>query len=165
MHRINGLEAKISREETRTTITMDLGEIPTLIIRVSLQGQILPMGTTVRTTEDHMINAPISNSIEVMRIDLGMVLSTTRMGTGEAMEIFLVLRRLKGETIRRIVQTANQEMIGPTTLPSADLIIDLRLVLRPTNKNFRRTITRQQLMWFVSPQPTILLMKYQIFAR
>ena len=98
-------------------------------------------------------------------INLGMVLSTTRMGTGETVEIFLVLHRLKGETIRRIAQTANQEMIGPTTLLSADLTLNLRLVLRPTNKNFRKTITRQHLMWFVSPQPTILLMKYQIFAR
>ena len=161
----NGLEAKISREETRTTIMMDLGEIPPPLSRISLQGQILPTGTTVQTTEDHMINAQTSNSIEMTEIDLGMVLSTTQMGTGEIMEISLVLHRLKGETIRRIVQTANQDMIGPTTLLSADLTIDLRLVLRPTNKNFRRTITRQHLMWFVSPQPTILLMKYKIFAR
>ena len=96
------------------------------------------MGTTVQTPED-MINAQISNSIEMTEIDLGMVLSTTRMGTGETMEIFPVLHRLKGETIRRIVQIANQEVIGPTTLLSADLKIDLRLVLRPTNKNFRKT--------------------------
>ena len=163
MDRNNGLEAKISREETRSKIMIDLGEIPPSLIRVSLQGQILPMRTTVQTTEDHMINAHISNSIEMTEIDLGMELSTTRMGTGET--IFLVLHRLKGETIRRIVQTANQEMIGPATLLSADLTIDLRLVLRPTNKNFRKTITRQHLMWFVSPQPTILLMKSQIFAR
>ena len=98
-------------------------------------------------------------------IDLGMVLSTTRMGIGETMEIFLVLHRLKGETFRTRVQTANKEVIGPTTLLSADLTIDLRLVLRPTIKNFRKTIFRQHLTWFVSPQLTILLMKYQIFAR
>ena len=84
-------------------------------------------------------------------IDLGMVLSTTRMGTGETMETFLVLHRLKGETTRRLVHTANQEVISPTTLLSADLTIHLRLVLRPTNKNFRKTITRQHLIWFVSP--------------
>ena len=165
MDQSNGLEAKISREETRTTIMMDLGEIPPPLSRVSLQGHILPTGTTVQTTEDHMINAQISNSIEMTEIDLGMVLSTTQMGTGETMEISLVLHRVKGETIRRIVQTANQDMIGPTTLLSVDLTIDLRLVLRPTNKNFRRTITRQHLIWLVSPQSTILLMKYQIFAR
>ena len=53
----------------------------------------------------------------------------------------------------------------PNNSVPADLTIDLRLVLRPTNKHFRRTLTRQHLMWFVSPQPTILLMKYQIFAR
>ena len=111
-----------------------------------------------------MINAQISNAIKMTEIDLGMVLSTTRKGTGETMEIFLVLHRLKGKIIRRIFQAANREVISPTTLLSADLTIDLRLVLRPTNKNFRKTITRQHLMWFVSPQPTILLMKYQIFA-
>ena len=157
----SGLEAKISREGTRTTIMIDLGEIPPPLIRVSLQGHILPMGTTVRSTEDLMIN----KSIEMMEIDLGMVLSTTQMGTGETMEIFLVLHRLKGETTRRIVHTANQETISPTTLLFADLTIDLRLVLRPTNKNSRKTITRQHLMWFASPQPKILLTKYQIFTR
>ena len=164
MDRINGLEAKISREETRTTITMDLGEILPLIIRVSLQGQNLPMGTTVQTTKYHMINVQISNSIEMTEIDLGMVLSTTRIGIGETMGISLVLHRLEGKTIRRIVQTANQEVISPTTLLSADLTIDLRLVLRPTNKHFRETKIRQHLKRFVSPQLTILLMKYQIFA-
>ena len=57
MDRNSGLEAKISREETRTTIMMDLGETPPPLIRVSLYGQVLAMRTTVRTTEDHMINA------------------------------------------------------------------------------------------------------------
>ena len=47
---------------------------------------------------------------------------------------------------------ANQEMINLTTQRSADLIIDLRQTLRPMNRNFRRTITRHHLMWFVSPQ-------------
>ena len=165
MDRNNGLEVGISKEEITTIITVGLGEIPPIITRASLQDQTSNMGIIVQTTEDHMINARISNSTDMTEIDLGVVLSTTQMGTGETMEIFLVLHRLKGEIIRRIVQIANQEMIGPTTLLSADLTIDLRLVLRPTNKNFRRTITRQHLMWLVSPQPTILLMKYQIFAR
>ena len=56
---------------------MDLGEIPPPLIRGSLQGQILPMGTTAQTTGDHMINPQFSNSIEMTEIDLGMVLSTT----------------------------------------------------------------------------------------
>ena len=79
MDRNNGLEAKIPRGESRSTIMIDLGEIPPPLIRASLQGQISPMGTTVRTTEDHMINGQINNSIEMMEIDLGMVLSTTLM--------------------------------------------------------------------------------------
>ena len=123
------------------------------------------MGTTVWTTEDHMINAQITNSLEMTKIYLGMVLSTTRMGTDEAMEIFVVVHRLKGETSCRIVHTANQEVINPTTLLSADLTINRRLVLRPTTKNFRKTITRQHLMWFISPPPIILLMRSQTFAR
>ena len=73
MDRDNGLEAKISREETRTEILMDSGGIPLPLIKVSLQDQILHMGTTFRTTEGHMINAQISNSIELTEIDLGMV--------------------------------------------------------------------------------------------
>ena len=35
----------------------------------------------------------------------------------------------------------------------------------PYEQKFPQTITRQLLMWFVSPQPTILLTKYHIFAR
>ena len=165
MDRNNGLEARISREETTSIIRTGLGETRQIITRTSLRSQTSHMRTIVQTTEDHMSNAKISNSIEMTEIDLGMVLSTTRMGTGETMESFLVLHRLKGETTRRIVYTANQEGISPTTLLSADLTIDLRLILRPTNKHFRKTIIRQHLMWFVSPQPTKLLMKYQIFAR
>ena len=126
-------------------------EIPPIITRTSLQNRNLHTRIIAQMMGDHLINAQISHLIKTMKIDLEMVLSTTQMGTGETMEISLVLHRLKGEIIRRIVQTANQEMIGPTTLLSADLTSDLRLVLRPTNKNFRKTITRQHLMWFVSP--------------
>ena len=95
MDQSNRLEAKISKEKIRTTIAMDLGEILPLPTRVSLQDQTLHMGTTVRTTEDDMFNAQISQSIETMEIDLEMDLSTTRMLTGETMETFVVLHRLK----------------------------------------------------------------------
>ena len=100
-----------------------------------------------------------------MEIDLETDLSTTRMGTGETMEIFLVLRRLKEETFRKKTSIANEDLTNLITLRSADLTVELRLVLLPMNKNSRKTITRQHLMWFVSPQLTILLTKYQIFAR
>ena len=83
------LETKISKEETRTTITMVLGEIPPPPTRVSLQSQTSHLGTTVETMEDHMINAQISHSIELMEIDLGTNRSTNTMGMGEAMEQFL----------------------------------------------------------------------------
>ena len=91
MDQNNELEAEISEEGTRTTITMGLGGIPLLPTKISLQGQILHMRTTVRTTEDHMINAQISHSKETLEIDLEKGLSTTRVGTGETMEIFPVL--------------------------------------------------------------------------
>ena len=165
MDQNNGLEAKISKGETRIFLTIGLGEHLLLPTRISFPDQTPHMGIIIRILEDRMINAKISHSTETMEIDLEMVFSTSRMGTGGTMEIFLVLHRFKGETIRRIVQTANQEVIGPTILPSAGLTIDLRLVLRPTNKIFRKTITGQHLMWFVSLQLTILLLKYQIFAR
>ena len=133
--------------------------------RVSRPGQILHIGTTVRTTEDHIINAQIIHSIETMEIDLEMNFSTTRMGTGETTDIFPVLRRLKGETSHKKIPIANQEMTNLITLRSADLTIELRLVLLPTNKNFRKTITRQHLMWFVSPQQTIPITNCRMFAR
>ena len=96
------------------------------------------MGTTVQTTAGHMINAQISLSKETMETDLEMDLSTARMGTVETMEIFPVLHRLKGETSHKMCRIANQEVISLRTLLSADLTIDLQLVLRPMNKSFRK---------------------------
>ena len=164
MDQNNGLEAKISKGEIRILLTVDLEEhlLPT---RIYLQDQTLHIGITIRIMEDRMINAKIRQSTETMEIDLETDLSTTRMGTGETMEIFLVLRRLKEETSHKTTSIANQELTNLKTLPSADLTIELRLVLLLTNKIFRKTITRQNLMWFVSPQPTILLTEYQILAR
>ena len=165
MDQDNGLEAKISKGETRILLTIDLGEHLLLPTRIYLQDQTLHMGITIRIMKDRMINAKISHSTETMEIDLETDLSATRKGTRETMEIFLVLRRLKEETSHKTTSIANQELTNLITLRSADLTAELRLVLLPTNKNFRKTITRQHLMWFVSPQPTILLTKYQIFGR
>ena len=161
----NGLEAKISREETRTLLMIDLGEVPLPLTRISLQDQTSHMGITVQTMEDHMINAQINHSIETMEIGLKMILLIIRLGTAETMGIFLVLHRFKGETSYKIFHIANQEVINSATLPSADLTIDPRLVIHPTNKSSRKTITRLPLMWFVLPQPTIQLMNCQISAR
>ena len=88
-----------------------------------------------------------------METDPAMNLSTTRMGTGETREIFLVFPQIQEETSRKTTPIANQEMINLTTLRSADLIFDLRQTLCPMNRHFRRTIIRHHLMWFVSPQP------------
>ena len=95
MDQNNGLEAKISKGETRILLTIDLGEHLRLPTKIYLQDQTLHMGVTIRIMEDRMINAEISHSTDTMEIDLETDLSTTRMGTGEIMEIFLVLRRLK----------------------------------------------------------------------
>ena len=98
-------------------------------------------------------------------IDLEMDLSTTRMGTGETMEIFLVLHRFKEATSYKTTPIANQEVINLTTLLSADLTTDLRLVLHLTNTSSRKAIIRHHLMSFASPPLTMLLMNNQIFAR
>ena len=165
MNQNNGLEVMISKEETRTLLTIDLGRVPPLPTRTSLQDQTLHMGITIRTMEDHMINAQINHSIETMETDLEMDLSTIRMETGETMETFLVLHRLKGEVSHRIIPTVNQEAINLTTQPSAGLTIDPRLVSRLTNKSSRKTLIRLHLMWFASPQPTKLLTNYQTSVR
>ena len=115
--------------------------------------------------EDHTTNAQISHSIEAMETDPETNLLAIRMETGATRETFLVLHRLQGETSHKITPTANPEVINPTTLHSVDLTIDLRLALRPMNKNFRRTIIRHHLMWFVSPQPMIPSTNCRIFAR
>ena len=115
--------------------------------------------------EDHMINAQISHSMEAIEIDTELDLSIFRMGPGETKETSLVLHRLKGETSHRIVYTASQGVISLTFLLSADLTIDLRRVLRLTNKKFPKTITRRHLIRFLSPQPTKPLMIYQTSVR
>ena len=155
MDQNNGLEVRISKEETTTIITMGLGELPPIITRLSLLDQTAHMGLIAQTMENPLINAQISHPIETMEIDPDMDLSTIRMETGGIMETFLVLHPIQEETSHKIILIANQEVIKPTTLRSADLTIDLRLVLRPMNKSFRRTIIGHHLMWFASPQPMI----------
>ena len=134
---------------------MDSGEVPLIATKVSLQDATLHIGTTVRMIDDHLINAQISHLIETMETDLGMNLSATRMGTGGTMETFLVLHQIQEETSHKTIPIAHQEMNNLTTLRSADLTIDLQQTLHPMNRNFRRTIIRHHLMWFVSPQPMI----------
>ena len=79
MDQNNELEAKISKEETRTTLTIDLGQVPLLFTITSPQDPTSHMGTAIRIMEDHLINAPINHSIEMIEADLEMDLSTTRM--------------------------------------------------------------------------------------
>ena len=57
MAQSNGLEAKISTEETRITIMTELHEIFPHLIKFSLQGRTSHIRTIVLITEDHMINA------------------------------------------------------------------------------------------------------------
>ena len=155
MDQNNGLEAKISKEETRTLPTIDLGGVPLMPNRLFFQDPTLHIGKTIRMMESHMTNVQLSRSIAAMETDLELNLSTIRMETGGTMETFLVLYRRQGETSHRIIPITKLEVINLTTLRSTDLTIDLRLALRPMNRNFRRAIIRYHLMWFVSPQPMI----------
>ena len=105
--------------------------------------------------DDHIINAQVSHLIDTMETNPDMNLSTTKMGTGGTMETFLVLPQTQEETSHKTIPIAHQEMNNLTTLRSAGLTIDLEQTLHPMNRNFRRTIIRHHLMWFVSPQPMI----------
>ena len=155
MDQNNGLEAKIFRDETRTLAMIDLGEAPLIAAKISLQDPILHIETTVRTIDDHLINVQISHLIETTKTDTDMNLSTTRMGTGGTMGTFLVLHQIQEETSHKTIPIAHQEMNNLTTSHSADLTIDLQQTLHPMNRNFRRTIIRHHLMWFVLLQPMI----------
>ena len=88
MDQNNGLEAKISKEGTRTILTVDSEEISFLVIRISLRNQASHMGITIQTMEDHLINGQISQLMETMETDLEMDISATRMETGETMATF-----------------------------------------------------------------------------
>ena len=156
MDQNNGPEAKIFKDETRTLAMIDSGEVHLIAIKISLQDPTVHIETTVRTIDDHMINAQISHSIETMETDPDMNPSTTRMGTGGTMGTFLVLHQIQEEISHKTIPIAHQEMNNLTTSHSADLTIDLQQTLHPMNKNFRRTTIRHHLMWFVSPQPMIL---------
>ena len=153
MNRNNGLGVRISKEEI-TKITTGL-EVPPIITRISLQDQTPHMGLTTQTMEDHLINAQINHSKETREIDPEMDLSTIRMETGGKMETILFLHQIQEETSHKTIPIANQEVINPATSRSADLTIDLRLILRPMNKSFRRKIFRHHLMWFASQQSMI----------
>ena len=122
MDQNNGTEAKISKEETRTLITITLGEIPLLRTRISLQDQMLHMGTVIQITEDNMTNAQLSHSVEAMGTDLEINFLTI------GMETYLVLHRLQGQTSYKRIPIANQEVISLKTLLSADLTLALLLV-------------------------------------
>ena len=127
MDQNNGPEAKISQEEIRITLMMDLQDFFLHPIEISFPGPSSYMKTIIRTTEYHMIDGQTSHSIEIMEIDVELNLSTSRMGTGETIEIFLILYRLKEDTSQKIILIAHQEVINLTTLRSADQTIDLQL--------------------------------------
>ena len=150
----NGLEAKTSKEEIRTTLMMDLREIPQLI-KVSLPAPTSHMGTTIRTIEDHMINDQIGHLIETMKVGPEMDFSAIRMETDETTKNFFFLNRLKGETSHKRLNAANQEVINLTFLLPADLTISISPFSHTTNKSLQKTITRRHLISFVSPQTTI----------
>ena len=155
MDQNNGPEAKIFKDGTRTLAMIDSGEVPLIATKISLQDPTLLIETTVRTIDDHLINAQISHSIETMETDPDMNLSTTRMGTGGTMGTFLVLHQIQEETSHKTIPIAHQEMNTLTTSHSADLTINLQQPLHPMNRNFRRTIIRHHLMWFVLLQSMI----------
>ena len=69
MDQNNGLGAKIFKEETRTLAMIDSGEAPLIAAKISLQDPILHIETTVRKTDDHLINVQISHLIETMETD------------------------------------------------------------------------------------------------
>ena len=148
MDRNNGLEAKFFKDETRTLAMIDSEEVPLIPTKISLQDPTLHIGTTVQTIDDHLINVQISHLIETMETDPDLNLSTTTMGAGGTMGTFLVLHQIQEETSHKTTPIAHQEITNLTTLPSADLTIDLQQTLHPMNKNFRRTIIRHHLMWF-----------------
>ena len=55
-----GLEAKIYRKQTKTTLTMDLWKFPPQLDRFFLSDQTSQKRTNMRIMEDHMINAQIN---------------------------------------------------------------------------------------------------------
>ena len=114
MDQNNGLEAKISKEKSRTLLTIKLGEVPLLLTRISLQDQTSSMGITIRATEGHMITAQTHHSIETIKIDLKLDISTIRMETGETMGTFLLPHRPKGENSHKTIPTVNQEVTNLT---------------------------------------------------
>ena len=120
MDQNNGPEAKTFKDGTRTLAMIDSGEVPLIATKISLQDPTLLIETTVRTIDDHLINAQISHSIETMEPDPDMNFSTTRMGTGGTMGTFLVLHQIQEETSHKTIPTANQETNNLTISHSAD---------------------------------------------
>ena len=111
-----------------------------------------------------MINAQINHSTETVEKDRQMGLSTIRIKAGNTLEKFLVLHWIKGEISDSKIHTADQELINLSTLLSADLTIDRRVVSHLTNKNSQKTISRCPPKWCTLLQPTIQLANYSDFC-
>ena len=107
-----GLEAKVFREEARTTPTRDLWEFSPQSIRIFPPDKLPCTGTKIQRMPDHLINAQINLSIETMERGLELNPSTIRTEPGKTQENFFVPSRLKGEISRRTIHTANQELIN-----------------------------------------------------
>ena len=67
---------------------MGLGEIPPIFTRISLQDQTSNIGLIAQTIEDHMTNAQISHSIEVMETDHEMNLSKSEWKLAKQWKLF-----------------------------------------------------------------------------
>ena len=165
MYQNNGPEARIPREETRTrTNGGSLKNSPTAHQNFSPRPNFAyrnnhpnngrsydqrPIHSLNRNGGSWFRNGSFNNQSENWR-NIG---------------IFLVFPWLKGEASQKGYHSACQEMMEPTNLFSADLKTDLRLVNYLRNNKSYKKITRRQLMWFASPQPTPPLVKYQTFVR
>ena len=151
----NGLEAKIFRDESRSTLTLNLWEIPQQLNRTSLSDQTQHTGTTIRISEDHGDQRPNQsyNKNDGNR---------SWNEIDNILEKSLFLNRPNGEISHRTIHTANHEVISWTFL-LAEITNNLRVVWPLTNKNSHQPKTRVHPMSSASLQPTIALMKYQTF--
>ena len=71
--------------------------------------------------EGQNINAQINHSMETVEFGVIMDFSKIEKETGEALEFFLVVHRLKGETSHKSIHIGKHGVINLTILLCADL--------------------------------------------
>ena len=153
---------KIENERTaekRVTFTQDynkkedqaMGPDCEITIRTLPAELIRFLDSIIRTVDDRLTDDQVNSPTETMKIDQVLENSTTKIGLGEIMEIFLVHLQDKDGTFLKVILSADLNLCNLEICHLEDQTVTQPLVPLLTNKNFRKATIKHQRTWFASP--------------